>query len=80
MTPREVLDEMYNNPIVTKYVSNGQEFWLSRPNLDQALSDLSEIVMRLEKSGYSDEYFSWNAGYNIALEDIAKLFTDKEEK
>ena len=75
-SPREVLEKLavtFSNADFL-YVGEDEDI------INSALSDLSEIVMGLEKSGYSDEYFSWNAGYNIALEDIAKLFVEQTKK
>lgn len=47
--------------------------------IDKALSDLSEIVMGMKNSKYALQHYE-SVGYNNAVTDIAKLFTDKEEK
>lgn len=73
-SPREVLEKVF--------LSGDEDFDNKNilPRIDQALHDLSEIVMKKQIKVVALGQFEENLSheYNKAITDIARLFTDKE--
>jgi len=58
---REVLEEMWGNPEVKEFESNGQKFYLSQPKIEEAIAKLNEL--------YRQEFLAGLPKEKIDLED-----------
>ena len=72
-SPREVLEKIYRDGLDGE--KSPEEY-----DIDQALADLSEIVMGLKKKHYGEDKRTFTLpsqadSYNQAITDIASLFT-----